>query len=141
MNKKKVNWSDLNQPTNLSELDDDDDDTDSNNDKDVEDDEDGEDIQNPATFTINFKHSHNDDTIRNLSLSRDKPSLDNPGDIYRTFFKPKSILKTNPQKENISNINSEVEKKENLARPLKADESNFDSKKVQTFKKKGKNFI
>ena len=80
---------------------------------------------------IHFKHSKSvdlDEMIRNINVSRDKPSLDNPGDIYKTFYQPKSILKTTgTSKTNASlstNLNTEVE----------SEDSDNDSQKENTLK-------
>jgi hypothetical protein len=50
-----------------------------------------------CTKVINIKHTKSielDDKQRNQKVSRDKPSLDTPGDIWSMYHKPKSILKS-----------------------------------------------
>ena len=50
-----------------------------------------------CTNVIKIKHTKSyelDEKDRINKISRDKPILDTPGDIYSVFYKPKSILKS-----------------------------------------------
>lgn len=84
---------------NTGENDDEDDDDESEDDdtEDTEAETESEDEDREAyTKVIRIKHTENgqlDQAQRNLNVSRNKSSLDNPGDIYRVFYQPKSILK------------------------------------------------
>lgn len=83
---------------NTEESDDDDDESKDDDTEDTEAETESEDEDRGAyTKVIRIKHTENchlDQLQRNLNVSRDKISLDNPGDIYRVFYQPKSILKT-----------------------------------------------
>lgn len=60
---------------------------------------------------INFKHtisSELDQVERNLKVSRDKPNVDNPGDIYKIYYQPKSILKTKSTNETDTQRSSDL---------------------------------
>ena len=61
-----------------------------------------------CSVVINFKHTKTSkDLDRNLMISRDKPCLNSPGDVYKMFYKPKSILKT--QTNSIISENQEID--------------------------------
>jgi hypothetical protein len=50
----------------------------------------------PESMVIKIRHTKSEtlnEIDRRNRLSRDKPVLDNPGDIFTTFYQPKSILK------------------------------------------------
>ncbi len=119
--KKQVKWSDSNESLEIvasgqsgEDFEDydeeDEDDDDDYTDSDDYDKVDGEEIMKPKvtsvasasaatapqSMVIKIKHTKNetlDELDRRNRLSRDKPALENPGDIYTTFHQPKSILK------------------------------------------------
>lgn len=98
--KKQVNWSDINETLNKEvELDEVESYSEysSDNDSDEDVDESETDTTRTHTNVIHFKHTSNsniDELMHNQRVSRDKSSLDNPGDIYKSFYQPKSILKS-----------------------------------------------
>jgi len=51
-----------------------------------------------APYTIRIEHTKStqlDEKEHNLKVSREKPAINSPADIYSCFYKPKSILKPN----------------------------------------------
>jgi hypothetical protein len=115
-NKKSVKWSDekLNKITEIEkaeEYDSDDyeeDDDFDEYDSDEETEEDHIVKVEPGPLTIHIKHTKTvelDESDMKLKLSREKPQINSPGDIYTHFYKPKSILKSS----SITSISSDNE--------------------------------
>ena len=80
-----------------------------------------------------------EETLRNLKVSRVKPELNSPSDIYTVFYKPKSILKpsiTSQLDDNANNLYSEVDcetQKETSKSEIKnAEFEKFEPQKVKT---------
>jgi hypothetical protein len=90
---------------------------------------------------IKITHTTNEkieEKLRNLKVSRVKPELNSPGDIYTVFYKPKSILKpsmTSQIDDNANNIHSEVDrdkKEETIKSEIKnAEFEKFEPQKVK----------
>ena len=81
--RKGVKWSDVEKAKSESE---------------GEDDEEYYEDEDKSPTTIHLKINHTRSTVldeieRNRKVSRDKPIIETPADIYNVFFKPKSILK------------------------------------------------
>lgn len=95
--------------------------------------------EEPCPSVINFRHTvASDEYERNLMLSRDKPCLNSPGDVYKVFYKPKSILKTHKNSESVTKSNQVKEDysiKENEQK-FEGKESSFkyEPEKVNNFK-------
>jgi hypothetical protein len=131
--KKQVKWSDSNEHLekvveegedeedyDYADDRDDDDEVDyTDSDDDYEDEEDDSSVKvstdaktTKAPAVIKIKHTKSemlDELERRHRLSRERPALDNPGDIYNMFYKPKSILK-NTDETGITNKSADVTK-------------------------------
>lgn len=139
-----MKWSDLESSKQLqnvgalSTADNDGESSDDTEDTDEETESESED-QDEHTKVIHIKHTESsqlDQVQRNLNVSRDKSSLDNPGDIYRVFFQPKSILKTEsksidtvvPEKQ----VDFKAVESEQVTETTKADKVKFEPHKAFT---------
>jgi prefoldin subunit 5 len=85
-------------------------------------------------IVIKIKHTQSEelcDLERRRNFSRDKPQLDNPGDIYNMFYKPKSILR-NKNDTILVNENFSNENKSNIINqePKNALNEKFEPQKV-----------
>lgn len=142
--KKHVKWSDPESKSEYIDIDDDDHDDDYD---DYDDDEDyyeeDEATSEPADeeeaskqpAVIRIKHTSNktlEEIDRRNRLSRDKPELNSPGDIYNVFYKPKSILKQS-SKENIPVVShQDQDSKKTISKesPKNAENQKFEPEKV-----------
>ena len=91
-----------------------------------------------CTNVIKIKHTKNyelDEKDRISKISRDKPILDTPGDIYNVYYKPKSILKskmTNIQDTQLGNkVFNEPERFEANESSTKENNFKFEPQKVK----------
>jgi hypothetical protein len=130
---RRVKWLDKSENVRIVDEEDDEDDyySDSQEDEYDSDDQEEEVKVSQQPIIIKIKHTKSEklaEIERNLSLSRDKPDINSPGDIYTQFFKPKSILK-NTNGENRTEVDksskTSEEPIENKAKP-----ANFDPHKV-----------
>lgn len=130
---RRVKWQDKSEHVRIVEDEGDEDDyySDSQEDEYDSDDQEEEVKVSQQPIIIKIKHTKSEklaEIERNLSLSRDKPDINSPGDIYTHFFKPKSILK-NTNGENRTEVDksskTSEEPIENKAKP-----ANFDPHKV-----------
>ena len=90
--KKQVKWLDVDQPKNELDQVHENDYSESETQSEEEDDV----IQDQEPIRIEVKHTKNEAIEyqdRKLKLSRDKPEINSPADIFKVFYKPKSILK------------------------------------------------
>lgn len=139
--KKSVKWSDenLNKITEIEKAEYDSDDYDEE-DEDYddyyeEDENDNITKPGPTPFIINIKHTQNDeiDQIdRKLKLSRDRPEINSPGDIYSNFYKPKSILKSSSTSSLSHETSDDVDIKKPVEKvePKNAEMGKFEPEKV-----------
>jgi hypothetical protein len=113
-------------------------DEESDYDEDSEDSDDYEEELDELTIrtphTIRIKHTKSfelDEKENNLKLSREKPSINTPADIYSCFYKPKSILKATSSSEmNIQQIEEGVENLTGKMEPKNAEDEKFEPLKV-----------
>jgi hypothetical protein len=147
--KKSVKWSDenLNKINNIeiAEYDSDDYDEDDEYDEDYQGEEEVE-LDNgsklkPTPLTIHIKHTKTaeiDEIEKNLKLSRDKPEINSPGDIYTHFYKPKSILKSSSTTSISSSDemkSSDIDEKSKIVQklePKNAESGKFEPEKVRS---------
>lgn len=97
-NKRRVKWSDKSENPRIVDDDEDEDEVDYEPSESEVDSDDyvNETVRTPKPSRILIKHTRNEklaEIERNLAVSRDRPEINSPGDIYRYFLKPKSILK------------------------------------------------
>lgn len=109
---RRVKWQDKSE--NIRVVDSDDDDYSQDDDDYYDSDDDYDDTREaPEPIVIKIKHTNTEklaEIERNLAVSRDRPELNSPGDIYSYFFKPKSILK----KTNSSDSGGDTERKQSI---------------------------
>lgn len=125
--KKQVKWSDVDQKKNQYE------ETQENEYSESEIESDEEEItQDHEPIRIEIKHTINEAIEyqdRKLKFSRDKPEINSPADIFKVFYKPKSILKNTCSENLIENTpEPELIKKE----PTNAIMEKFEPQKAFT---------
>lgn len=115
--KKRVKWSDQaeKEEEEEEEWDEEDENSDDYEYSDEEEKE-SEKVEPYKPTIIHIKHTKSellDEIDRNRKVSREKPELDSPGDIFSVFYKPKSILKaTSHEHLNKAELEMNVEEKQ-----------------------------
>lgn len=131
--KKRVKWSDDTQESEENEEEESYDEDEEEYDEDDEEFTEEEEIAETKSVVIHIKHTKNDlldNKERNRRLSRDKPEIDSPADIYTVFNKPKSILKKTSEQTLFEK--PEIESKKNVK--LKEEPKNAESEKFEPHK-------
>lgn len=142
---KSVKWSDEHLDEDKgNESYDEDDEEENDLDLDEENKENQDEVNVPAeSKTIKITHTTSEkieEKLRNLKVSRVKPELNSPGDIYTVFYKPKSILKpsmTSQLDDNGNNLHSEVDR-ETQKETSKSEIKNAEFEKFEPQKVKAK---